>query len=127
MSVSSNKQSETVTEYISQAPKWAQSMLRELRKAIKVAAPKAKESISYHMPYYAQNGRLAYFAANKKHIGFHWISGQDKKIFEKELANQKVVGSTLHIPQGEKAPLALIKKIVRARVKSNEARKKSKS
>jgi uncharacterized protein YdhG (YjbR/CyaY superfamily) len=99
-------------------------MLKDLRKTIKVAAPKATESISYHMPYYAQNGRLAYFGAYKNHCSFHWISGEDKKTFAKELAPQKVVGSTLQIPEGGKIPTTLIKKIVRSRVKSNEARKR---
>jgi uncharacterized protein YdhG (YjbR/CyaY superfamily) len=124
MSVSFKKKPETVAKYIAQAPKWAQPVLKELRKAIKAAAPKATESISYHMPYYAQNGRLAYVAANKKHVGFHWISVEDKKTFAKELARQKVVGSTLHLPQGEKVPITLIKKIITSRVKNNEARKK---
>lgn len=118
------KREETVSEYISNAAKWAEPLLRELRKAIKVAAPNAKESISYHMPYYSQNGRLAYFGANKKHVGFYWISPQDKKTFSKELASQKVVGSSLHIPEGKRVPVTLIKKIVRSRVKENEARKK---
>ena len=116
--------SKTVIEYIAQAPVWARPTLKDLRKAIKAAAPKATESISYHMPYYSENGRLAYFAANKKHIGFHWISAEDKKNFAKELAKQKVVGSTLHIPRGEKVPATLIKKIVKSRVKSNGARKR---
>lgn len=116
-------QPETVAEYIAQAPKWAQPVLKELRKVIQAAAPQAKESISYHMPYYNQNGRLAYFAANKKHVGFYWISAQDKKTFAKELASQKVVGNSLHIPQGGKVPVTFIKKIVKSRIKSNTASK----
>lgn len=109
-----------VSDYISDSPKWAQSTLRELRKTIKSAAPKSKETISYHMPYYSQNGRLAYFAAFKNHCSFFWISAKDKKIFAEELRNQKIVGSTLQIPKGEKVPAALIKKIVKSRVKSNK-------
>lgn len=118
------KKPTTVTEYIAEAPKWARPVLKELRKTIKAAAPKAKESISYHMPYYSQNGRLAYFGAYKNHCSFHWISVEDKKVFTKELAKQKVVGSTLQIPQGEKVPVMLIKKIVRSRVKKNNSKKK---
>ena len=110
---------ESVSSYIVAAPKWAQNILRELRRTIKAAAPKAQESISYHMPYYSFNGRLAYFAVNKKHVGFYWISAQDKKTLAKELASQKVVGNSLHIPEGEKVPITLIKKIIKARVKSN--------
>lgn len=118
------KKALTVADYIANAPKWAQGTLREIRRAIRKAAPKANESISYHMPYYSQNGRLAYFAAHARHCSFYWISAKDKKTFARELASQEVVGSTLRIPQGGKVPVALIQKLVRMRVKENESRKK---
>ena len=111
-----------VDSYIASAPEWAWGTLRELRGAIKAAAPQAKESISYHMPYYSYNGRLAYFAAYTKHCSFYGISAEDKRAFAKELASQKVVGSTLQIPRGGKVPVALIKKIIKARLRSNESR-----
>ncbi len=112
----------TVADYIAKAPKWARGTLRELRRAIRKAAPGARESISYHMPYYSQNGRLAYFAVHSHHIGFYWISAQDKKRFARELASQDVVKSTLRIPEGGKVPVALIQTIIRARVKDNKAK-----
>lgn len=43
-----------VDAYITEAPKEVQSKLREIRKAIREAAPDAIESISYQMPYYAK-------------------------------------------------------------------------
>lgn len=113
---------ETVADYIARAPRWAQGTLRELRRVIRKAAPEARESISYHMPYYSQNGRLAYFAVFKSHCSFFWLSAQDKKTFAKELASQTVVGSTLRIPQGGKVPAALIQKIVKSRVRENTAK-----
>ena len=115
---------ESVSDYISNAPAWAHSTLQELRRVIKSAAPKSKESMSYHMPYYSQGGRLAYFAAFKNHCSFFWISSSDKKKYAKDLKSMKVVGSTLQIPRGEKVPITLIKKIVKARVTSNEAKER---
>ena len=115
------KKPTTVGEYIAEAPAWSKNTLKELRRTIKAAAPSAKESISYRMPYYSQHGRLAYFAAFKNHCSFFWISASDKKVFAKEFASQKVVGSTLQIPQGKKVPVTLIKKLVKTRVKSNMA------
>lgn len=118
---------ETVDEYIKKSPRWAQGVLKDMRKAIRVAVPGAKESISYHIPYYSYNGRLAYLSVAKEHSSFHWINAQDKKTFAKELKGQTVVGQTLRIPRisskGGKAPVALIKKIVRARAKSNTSKK----
>jgi putative endonuclease len=121
------KSTETVAGYIAAAPAWAKPMVRELRATIKAAAPKAKESISYHMPYYSHEGRLAYIGVAKQHVGFFWIGGGDKKTFAKELAPLHVVGSTLRILQGEKVPKAVIKKLVKARVKENKARAKAKA
>lgn len=110
----------TVSEYITSAPDWAKPTLKKLRQTIKSAAPDAKESISYHMPYYSQGGRLAYFGYYTNHCSFHWISKEDKKALAKELAHTKVVGSTLQIPKGESVPTELIKKIVRSRIEANE-------
>ncbi len=112
-----------VDEYIAEAPEWARPVLREIRAVIKSAAPKATESISYKMPYYSEGGRVAYFAAFKKHCSFFWVNADDKKVLKKDLSKHKVVGSTLQIPQGTKVPVGLIKKIVRLHVKKNTAKK----
>ncbi|MEK7519858.1 MAG: DUF1801 domain-containing protein [Patescibacteria group bacterium] len=114
----------SVDTYIAGAPAWAKPTLRQMRQAIRTAAPKAEEKIGYGMPYYSFHGRLAYFAAFKNHCSFFWLSASDKKTFAKECAPHKVVGSTLHIPIGAKVPVTLIKKLVRARAKANQARKK---
>ncbi len=114
------KSSANVTKYIAKAPAWARPVLRELRKTIRAAAPKAREKISYHMPYYGYHGRLAYFAAFKSHCSFFWIGSADKKKFKEELSRQHIVGSTLRILKGEKVPTSIIKKIVKVRAKRNE-------
>lgn len=113
----------TVAAYIQASPSWAKITLKEIRTAIRAAAPEAIESISYKMPYYNHNGRLAYFAVFKSHCSFFWITASDKKIFAKELVRHKVVGSTLQIPMGSKVPVGIIKKIVHARLKANQAKK----
>lgn len=112
----------SVNEYIANAPSWARPTLRQMRAAIRAAAPEAKESISYGMPYYSQNGRLAYFGAFKNHCSFYWLKAEDKKQFASELSRCTVKGSTVQIVQGVKVPTALIKKIVKARVKANRAK-----
>ena len=117
-----SRQPQSVGGYIAAAPGWARGTLQELRRAIKAAAPDAKESISYKMPYYSQNGRLGYFGVYKTHCSFHWISGDDKRRFGKELKKQTVVGSTLRIPRGGKVPVGLIKRIIKSRVRRNESK-----
>jgi uncharacterized protein YdhG (YjbR/CyaY superfamily) len=112
-----------VDGYIAAAPKEAQNKLGEIRKAIKSVAPKAEEKISYGMPYYSYKGRLAYFAAFKDHLSLFAmppIVGAEKA----ELRKYQTGKSTLRFPLGEKLPVPLIRKLVRAGVKRNEARKK---
>ena len=57
-----------VAAYIASAPKASQPMLRQLRKTIRAAAPKAEERISYGMPFYEQQGRLVYFGGYEHHM-----------------------------------------------------------
>jgi len=64
-----NQAAKNVDEYISAAPKEVQAKLREVRAAIRDAAPTARESISYRIPYYDYKGRLAWFGLQKAHIG----------------------------------------------------------
>ena len=98
--------------------------MRQMRRAIKTVAPKAEEKISYRMPYWSYKGRLAYIGVFKEHTSFFWIGSAQKKRYKKELAKQKVVGSTLQVPRGAKVPVALIKRMVRDRAKANETKKK---
>jgi uncharacterized protein YdhG (YjbR/CyaY superfamily) len=44
-------------------------MLRQVRRAILAAAPEAKESLGYGMPFCSLNVRLAWLGLLKGHIG----------------------------------------------------------
>ncbi len=117
---------QAVDAYISAAPKTIQPMLRRLRQAIKSAAPKAEEKLSYRMPFYAYHGRLIYFAAHKNHVGMYPIIGREKELYAKELKPYLAEKATLQFPIGQRLPIALVRKVVRERAKQNEARAKSK-
>lgn len=101
-------------------------MLRQLRQAIKSAAPKAEEKLSYRMPYYAYHGRLIYFAVHKNHIGMYPIIGREKELFAKELKPYLAEKATLRFPIGQPLPVALVKKVVRTRAKQNGSTASSK-
>ena len=60
-----------VDEYIAGTPEATQPMLSQLREAIRAAAPDADERISYGMPFYHLDGRLAYFHKHAHHIGIY--------------------------------------------------------
>jgi uncharacterized protein YdhG (YjbR/CyaY superfamily) len=109
-----------VDAYIAAAPVPAQPILRQLRDVIRAVAPKAEEKISYGMPSYGYHGRLVYFAAFKNHVGLYAI-GQEQDSYAKELSGYLSGKSTARFQIGQPLPIALIRKVVRARVKENEA------
>jgi len=109
-----------VDSYIASAPKVMQDKLRDIRKAIKEVAPTAEERISYGMPYYDYKGRLAWFAMMKTHIGLY-LRPPIIEEHKHELEAYKTTKSAIHFPLDEKIPIALIKKLVKARMKKNDA------
>jgi uncharacterized protein YdhG (YjbR/CyaY superfamily) len=111
-----------VDAYIAAASKAVQPMLRELRQAIRSAAPKAEEKLSYRMPFYAYHGRLIYFAAHKTHVGMYPIIGREKDLYAKELKPYMAAKATLQFPIGQPLPIAVIKKVVKKRARENEVK-----
>ena len=112
----------TVDEYIDVASKDAQSLLKQMRKAIKTTAPKAEESISYGMPAYKYLGKpLVYYGAFEKHIGFY-ATPTGHETFKKELAIYKSGKGSVQFPIDKKLPLKLIERIIKFRVKENEVK-----
>jgi uncharacterized protein YdhG (YjbR/CyaY superfamily) len=114
---------ESVDEYIKTFPKKTQKYLKQMRTAIKKAAPKAEEGIGYKMPAYKYNGVLVYFAGYAKHIGFY-ATPTGHKEFKKELSIYKEGKGSVQFPLDEPLPIALITKIVKFRVKENLAKTK---
>ncbi|HEU5167072.1 MAG TPA: DUF1801 domain-containing protein [Chitinophagaceae bacterium] len=110
-----------VDEYIAAQPKDVQTNLNKLRTTIKSVAPDAEEVISYQMPGYRQNGMVVFFAGYKNHIGFYpTASGIEN--FKDEIAKYKWSKGAIQFPLGKPLPLPLIKKIVRFKLKENEAK-----
>ena len=108
----------TVDEYIATFPKNVQSILEELRQAIRESAPEAEEAISYQMPAFKLDGVLVWFAAFKNHIGFFPTSSAIEA-FKEELFDYKVSKGTIRFPLDKPIPFDLVKKIVKYRVKEN--------
>ena len=116
------KAPKNVDAYIASAPKEVKDKLKEIRTAIKKTAPTAVERISYGMPYYDYNGRLAYFAFAKAHIGLY-IPTPVVEEHKSELKDYQPSKATVRFPLDKKLPVALIRKLVKARMKKNNKRK----
>ena len=112
-----------VTAYIAAAPKEVRGKLKELRAVIRKTAPTAVERISYGMPYYEYHGRLAYFSIWKTHLGLYLPTPTIAE-HQADLAAYKTDKATVRFPLDKKLPVTLIRKLIKARMKTNETRKK---
>ncbi|HWQ60503.1 MAG TPA: DUF1801 domain-containing protein [Candidatus Fimivivens sp.] len=109
----------SVEEYISSVPTKTQPKLRALRDIIRVVAPEAEERISYGIPYYGYHGRLAYFRLSKSHVGLYLAPSVIEQ-HAKELAKYETAKATVRFPLDEDLPVALIRMLIKAGMRTNE-------
>ncbi|MGA2298789.1 MAG: DUF1801 domain-containing protein [FCB group bacterium] len=122
----SNTKFKTIDEYIAAYPENVQKLLEQLRSIIKKTAPEAEEIISYNMPAFKLKGIIVYFAAHKEHIGFYALP-TGNEAFKKELSQYKTGKGSVQFPFEKGIPVALVKKIVKFRVKENLEKAKAKT
>lgn len=115
-----------IEEYMAAVAPAARPLLKEFRRVVRAAAPEAEELISYGMPAFRQQGILVYFAAFKHHIGvFPPVSGDAR--LEQALEPYAGPKGNLRFPMDRPIPYALIRRIVKLRLKQNLARASARS
>ena len=114
-----NTEIKDIGTYISMQPSDINPELEKLRQIIKSVAPDAVEVISYGMPAFKWKGMLVGFAAEKKHVGFYPWNGSTVEHFKEELKAYKTSPGAIRFPTGQPLPVALIKKLVKWRMKEN--------
>jgi len=120
----------TVDEYISRCDTPVQKVLKQVRRAIRKALPDAEEVISYQIPAYRVDGRVAvYFAAWKEHYSVYPLTRSIEAAFKREIAQYETSGKgTIRFPFRAPVPVELIQAIARLRAEEvSAARRKSKS
>ena len=112
----------TVEEYLAAIPEPARSSFDKLRATILSVVPaKAIETISYQMPAIRHNGVLVWYAAFANHCSlFPTAAVMDK--FKNELKRFVTSKGTVQFPLDKPLPIALIKRIVKARVARSESK-----
>jgi uncharacterized protein YdhG (YjbR/CyaY superfamily) len=114
---------ETVDQYIARVPEPARSTLQEMRAAIRSVVPReATETISYRIPAFRHNVVLVWYAAFADHVSL-FPTASVIEAFKDELAEFKTSKGTIHFPTDKALPIALIKRIVKARVAQAESKK----
>jgi uncharacterized protein YdhG (YjbR/CyaY superfamily) len=116
----------TVDEYIASAPEQMRGGLEAMRKAIRAAAPKADEGISYGVPTYKYLGMLCSFGAAKNHVSFYGASTELLGDRDGELAKYDTAKTkgTIRFSPDERIPVDLIKKLVKVRLTENEEKER---
>lgn len=113
----------TVAEYLRAIPAKQRAALQKVRKAIHAAAPGSVEAISYGMPAFKHQGRmLIYLAAFKQHNSVFPATRGFVAAHRKELEGYYTSGKgTLRFDAEKPLPAALLKKLVKWRIKENAA------
>ena len=113
-----------VDEYIARAARPARSHLRKLRAAIRSAVPRGTtEVISYRMPAFKRDVVLVWYAAFARHCSL-FPGGSVLERFKRQLVGFRTSRGTIRFPLDKPLPVALIKRIVKARVQERDARKR---
>jgi uncharacterized protein YdhG (YjbR/CyaY superfamily) len=113
-----------VESYLAACPEPHRTTLEKLRATIRSVVPKeTTEAISYGMPSFRYKGGLVGYAAFKGHCSFFPMSGRLVEEFVDELKAYKTSKGTIQFPADKPLPAALVKKMVKARVAQNEAKK----
>ena len=115
----------TIDDYIASCSPAVRPILKKIRATVRMAAPKGTEKISYRMPALFQDGVLIYFAAFNHHIGlFPPVRGDEKLM--RDVARYRGPKGNLKLPLDEPIPYGLIGRIVKARLKEQQARSPAK-
>ena len=115
-----------IDAYLAPLPEDVRAELEKLRKTIKAAAPGAEEVISYNMPAFRFHGMLCGFAAYKNHCSFFPWGGKAIVEFKDELKGFETAKGTIRFTLEKPLPVALVKKIVKMKVKDNLEKEKRK-
>jgi uncharacterized protein YdhG (YjbR/CyaY superfamily) len=112
-----------VDEYLAAVPEPARSALNKIRAAIRsVVPPEATETLSWRMPAFKHKRTLVWYAAFSNHCSL-FPTAAVIDAFKDELKGFSTTKGTIHFPTDKPVPVALIKKLVKARVTQSESKK----
>jgi uncharacterized protein YdhG (YjbR/CyaY superfamily) len=108
-----------VNAYLAQFPPKVRASLNALRKTIRSVAPEAEEKLSYGIVTFWWNGGLVGCGATKTHCALYVMSTHVPRQFAAELDGRLSGKSTVRFTPEKPLPVALVKKLVKARMTEN--------
>jgi len=114
---------QTIDEYLAPLSNEKRGALEKLRRAIKSAAPKAQECISYGIPAFRLDGRLLVaFGAAANHCAFY-PGAYPVKAYKGELKAYGTSKGTIRFPASSPLSAKLVRELVKARIAEHAARR----
>ena len=112
---------QSIDAYLARLTSDKRAALEKLRRAIKAAAPKAEECISYQLPAFRLDGKvLVWFGAATNHCSFYPGAAPIAQ-HAAELEGYKTSKGTIRFAPDEPLPASLVKKLVRSRIAERSA------
>ena len=113
----------TIDEYLEALSDDKRAALEKLRKTIKAAAPKVQECISYGLAAFRLNGSpLVAMGATANHCAFYLMSSSTVEAHQDVLKDYDTSKGTIRFQADEPLPVALVRKLVKARIAENAGR-----
>lgn len=108
---------DAVRSYLASLPPAARQNVRQVRETIRTAAPGAVEGVSYGIIGYKLDGRmLLYCAGWEKHTSVYPLTAGIRRALGPAVAKYASGKGTIKFPADKPIPVALLKRIVKARV-----------
>jgi uncharacterized protein YdhG (YjbR/CyaY superfamily) len=106
----------TVREYLASLSVDKRTALQKLRRAIKAAAPKAEECVSYGIPAFRLDGKmLVWFGAATNHCAFY-PGAFPIAAHKSELAAYRISKGTIRFTPDRPLSAALVRRLVKTRI-----------
>jgi uncharacterized protein YdhG (YjbR/CyaY superfamily) len=108
----------SVDEYLATKPVAVQRTLGRMRRIIRRALPDAEEVISYQIPAYRLNGRVAiYFAGWTEHVSIYPVTSRLVEALGERIKPYVASKGTLRFPLSKPIPERLIARVATLRAR----------
>lgn len=103
--------------YFASLPPAVRSRMKGIRDMVRATAPDAVEVFSYGIPGFKLDGKpLVWYAAFKHHTSLYPMTASIRKTHATALKNYKMSTGTVQFPLDEPLPVALVQRLVKARL-----------